>query len=200
MSLSRAQANKLAVPLKFRHYVRATPQGDVHFPATMLTTDQCYPLRETDSSIASVGRFGDFCGTPVMLLKFGPTEKPGWRVQEWEKAGWVLEETCSGGQRFSYTDRVERAGQAYRFVHAARIVRTKRSFTFAVDMLRYDRCFPYNHVDGQALLNMLRGGDPVDIRVVGYSELAKPTWTDGRWDSFGWKVEPCSYFEFLRGD
>ena len=65
------------------------------------------------------------------------------------------------------------------------------SYQFPTDMLRYDRAFPATETDSAAIHETFerRNGDhPRGETVVMLIGLNQPT--AGRWDSFGWKVEP----------
>jgi hypothetical protein len=59
--------------------------------------------------------------------------------------------------------------------------------SFPIDMLRYDRCWPRTELDAGEVERSFRRVEGVrGVRVVSLSGLRAPT--DGRWESFGWKV------------
>lgn len=63
---------------------------------------------------------------------------------------------------------------------------------FPLDMLRYDRCTPYQQSDVDEVWELVatrpRSGERYSIKLVAqHSKGWKPT--EGRWESFGWQVE-----------
>jgi hypothetical protein len=72
------------------------------------------------------------------------------------------------------------------------------SFTFPLDMLRYDACFPGTQQDVADLDEAIRtrprhGGPaaPFAVELTHYSEKAQWEPERGRWASFGWQVTEC---------
>jgi hypothetical protein len=57
---------------------------------------------------------------------------------------------------------------------------------FPMDMLRYDRCFPRNEKDANAAQDRERGRRQVELTRPHCEAYWTPT--EGRWQSFGWKV------------
>lgn len=55
---------------------------------------------------------------------------------------------------------------------------------FPVDMLRYDRCWPATSESA----TMLGRGEIRDVQLKCYAENKVPPITEGRWQSFGWRV------------
>ena len=73
--------------------------------------------------------------------------------------------------------------------------RVQGSFTFPVDMLRYDQCFPRTTDDAITMIENERDlGDsfckPREIELVKYTDQRTEDLavTKGRWLSFGWRV------------
>lgn len=64
-------------------------------------------------------------------------------------------------------------------------------YSFPLDMLRYDCCFPARSEDASMILRTQESdffqSNPV-IRLVKYHETKVPILTDARWNSFGWSV------------
>lgn len=58
---------------------------------------------------------------------------------------------------------------------------------FPLDMLRYDCCFPVESEDANAV-----AGEPDAptrrVAVQRWCDIADGRWTNGRWESFGWKI------------
>ena len=73
-------------------------------------------------------------------------------------------------------------------IHAVKFT-VEGTFPFPVDMLRYDRCYP---ADSESAINITysnnheSGGLQVTLIARVESKQWKPT--EGRWQSFGWKV------------
>lgn len=62
---------------------------------------------------------------------------------------------------------------------------------FPIDMLRYDRACPESEQDSAVIEQsglVLPGPQTVEICKV--TSQKKPQWTEGRWKSFGAKIEP----------
>lgn len=62
--------------------------------------------------------------------------------------------------------------------------------TFPIDMLRYDECRPFQEQDSRVIEDVTRfGGDmPKYVILERFHVDAKPRWTPGRWESFGWRM------------
>lgn len=59
--------------------------------------------------------------------------------------------------------------------------------SFPVDMLRYDQCWPTSEVDASHVMATFERRTGVrEARIVFLTGLTTPT--DGRWESFGWRV------------
>ena len=60
-------------------------------------------------------------------------------------------------------------------------------FSFPIDMLRYDCCFPYSEGDSIKIERILRDRTAGPVELGAYQEKR---WipTAGRWESFLWKV------------
>ncbi len=71
-------------------------------------------------------------------------------------------------------------------------VKAVKGFTFPLDMLRYDGCFPADEKDARELETTIGYKSPVDFlgMEVRLEKTAEKSWkpTNGRWESFGWKV------------
>lgn len=71
---------------------------------------------------------------------------------------------------------------------------------FPSDMLRYDNCHPCTDED-KALLDLARKGDIyVEVDLETYLDnalLASAYPTEGRWNSFGWKVKKIHPIEWV---
>lgn len=69
---------------------------------------------------------------------------------------------------------------------------------FPIDMLRYDRCTPYNEIDSNKIIRTFNErGEITDITftivVTKFSEKSnEEPWTVARWQSFGWEIQPLS--------
>lgn len=66
------------------------------------------------------------------------------------------------------------------------------NFCFPIDMLRYDRCTPYQEEDSGRIATtmmfkrtMLDEGKQI-VKVMKVTDSKIPQWTIGRWQSFGW--------------
>ena len=64
-------------------------------------------------------------------------------------------------------------------------------FSFPLDMLRYDQCFPLSESEIERMTaRYAPGNTPALVRVGRYSSHAKDAgWTHARWESFGWTIE-----------
>lgn len=78
----------------------------------------------------------------------------------------------------------------YKWVHYAKV---SGSFSFPVDMLRYDCAAPvsFNLVDnGRGYEPMMKEGmEDMGLVIARCTERKDPQWTDGRWASFSWRLE-----------
>ena len=71
---------------------------------------------------------------------------------------------------------------------------------FPIDMLRYDGCYPASGKDSARLEDSLRrssstsSSKPITLEHIGEGRGAFVAWnpTNGRWESFGWHVDPAS--------
>lgn len=71
---------------------------------------------------------------------------------------------------------------------------------FPTDMLRYDRCYPLTESDSYTMESHNGMLEP-HRRVLLCCDDARPrTPTEGRWESFGWKVTPLTSEEAMRYD
>jgi len=71
---------------------------------------------------------------------------------------------------------------------------------FPVDMLRYDRCAPFEETDSHELAATLNPmvrepNQPFRIRVIRYWDTAKPAWSVSRWRAFHCEVYEASAYE-----
>lgn len=55
---------------------------------------------------------------------------------------------------------------------------------FPIDMLRYDAAFPKTELDSSVITSTFRRGGGTIVNLCSHTKLP----TDGRWESFGWKV------------
>jgi hypothetical protein len=71
---------------------------------------------------------------------------------------------------------------------------------FPMDMMRYDRCYPANETESYKIAAAIRhDGDAyhkepdgsIKVELVAVSRNPRWTPTQGRWESFGWKVIGC---------
>ena len=61
------------------------------------------------------------------------------------------------------------------------------SYSFPMDMLRYDKCLPATEVDSNTILESIEQPYEKMFKVEVYGKgISGPT--SGRWASFGWKV------------
>ncbi|MEK6878462.1 MAG: hypothetical protein AABY22_02585, partial [Nanoarchaeota archaeon] len=70
-------------------------------------------------------------------------------------------------------------------------VESQKGYSFPLDMLRYDECFPYNQEDVDKIhkTNNPEGFIcPNRIKLKGYVRNKSDKPTEDRWLSFGWKV------------
>lgn len=83
-----------------------------------------------------------------------------------------------------------------RYAHTA-LVTFSGPTPFPLDMLRYDCCFPARGEDVATITESLErartGNVPDDrlmlaIQVTRYTDSAQPSWTRGRWQSFGCQI------------
>lgn len=58
---------------------------------------------------------------------------------------------------------------------------------FPVDMLRYDTCWPRHEHDAAIIESSARRGNALREHTIALKGLRPPT--EGRWSSFGWKVD-----------
>lgn len=64
------------------------------------------------------------------------------------------------------------------------------SFTFPVDMLRYDGCFPHSEVDATKISRNLREHNyPLEVKIGRYIDNRHSKPTEGRWESFGCTIK-----------
>ena len=65
------------------------------------------------------------------------------------------------------------------------------SGVFPIDMLRYDSCWPATEQDSSKIVENYYEGDKCKLRSVDLLTDNHRHWkpTDGRWQSFTWKVE-----------
>ena len=65
---------------------------------------------------------------------------------------------------------------------------------FPLDMLRYDRCSPFQEKDShemaRTLIRQPSGTTIIKLLVVRHSESKTPNWTTDRWRSFGCTIRP----------
>lgn len=66
---------------------------------------------------------------------------------------------------------------------------------FPIDMMRYDRCWPATEADSGYSYSPIRGGQAGlrTVRVQAHSGTKVSPFTDLRWASFGWRVQPDSH-------
>lgn len=90
--------------------------------------------------------------------------------------------------------RTEKVTGPLRYRHIARI---SGSGEFPLDMLRYDRCYPYTETDSSIIhtsiqLDINARVSDWTVLVMQYSELKdwQSAWTFGRWKSFCCRVDP----------
>jgi len=70
---------------------------------------------------------------------------------------------------------------------------------FPIDMLRYDRCYPYSEGDSgiinrsimiSAIAGVILPKEPQVVQVQKWAFRGMPIWTTERWESFGCRVQP----------
>lgn len=59
---------------------------------------------------------------------------------------------------------------------------------FPIDMLRYDACYPATEADSGLIYKTLEGGNTEAVSVDLHMDHRTRGPTDGRWESFLWKV------------
>ena len=70
-------------------------------------------------------------------------------------------------------------------------------FSFPVDMLRYDCCFPADETQSAIINRSFEGerGAPLTVRLARYTRNDFAPITPERWQSFGWKVTKQPWVE-----
>jgi hypothetical protein len=66
-------------------------------------------------------------------------------------------------------------------------------YPFPVDMLRYDCCWPASSEDGHKIEQSIRRESEGAVTVTLYTGYPSAP-TVARWKSFGWTVDPTSYY------
>ncbi len=63
------------------------------------------------------------------------------------------------------------------------------SFSFPVDMLRYDACFPADEQQSARILDTFHAPrERIKVRLARYARADMASITPERWESFGWRV------------
>lgn len=202
-------ANKLSRVYKFRHFGLFVPdEGAERFPTSLLMKGYpCIPFSETDAARINGGYV-----EPIVVLAFSENElapakkwsDQGWTYYPWkdqyadlptdeferQSALWSAEANTPKGKRF---------GQSLKYQHTA-LATPVRFPDFPLNCIRYDRVHFFAAKDAElAEMTIKREGElPHPIRLVQYSETAKPRFTDGMWDAHGWKIESVPYWDAVR--
>jgi hypothetical protein len=220
--MATKSAYKLPNSLKYRHYFVIVPCTDAGpFPFSLLAERYLCPHESGDASVLESLTYGE--PKPLRLIQTsGVASLPPEKLAH---GGWILVPIARDEAHFVFVKQnslfdynkklsaqeMERnfgfrpaiAGSKYdeplKYMHCAIVRPRGGGFRFPVDMLRYDRCYPYKVEDADLISKMTYELDPGPnaVRIITHSENSKPNWTDGRWHSFGWNVEPVAYSEFL---
>lgn len=76
------------------------------------------------------------------------------------------------------------------YTHTVRVVGNV-GVRFPIDMLRYDNCYPRTAHDAELIQTAGDVHNRKGFMVVWLSKTStdrEPRWTEGRWQSFGWRV------------
>lgn len=66
----------------------------------------------------------------------------------------------------------------------------KTSFTFPIDMLRYDGCFPHSEQDsGKIIRNLTEHEHPLEVKIGRYVDYKHSIPCIGRWESFNCQID-----------